>query len=104
MIRILYYRFSTCVSLCLYPCNYLHIFQLNIVYSLQVTHVQIYMKLYTFYGMYISHTFTYIFMHLGQREIAALRLMYETYSQNPQYGDKKNFQGELEAATLKVDR
>ena len=39
---------------------------------------------------------------LGQKEISALRLMYETYSQNPTYGDKKNFQGELETATFKV--
>jgi len=38
----------------------------------------------------------------GQKEIAALRRMYETYSQNPQFGDKNNFQGELESATLKV--
>ena len=30
--------------------------------------------------------------------------MYETYSQNPTYGDKKNFQGELETATFKVSQ
>jgi len=40
----------------------------------------------------------------GQKEISALRLMYETYSQNPTYGDKKNFQGELETATFKVQK
>lgn len=38
----------------------------------------------------------------GQKEIQALRMMYNTYSQNPQFGDKKNFEGELESATLKV--
>merc|ERR1711997_339718 len=38
----------------------------------------------------------------GQKEMKALQLMVQTYSQNPKFGDAKQFQGELDAATHKV--
>jgi len=38
----------------------------------------------------------------GQKEMAALQLMVATYRQNPKFGDAGKFQGELEAAILRV--
>jgi len=38
----------------------------------------------------------------GQKEMAALQLMVATYRQNPKFGDAAKFQGELEAAILRV--
>ena len=38
----------------------------------------------------------------GQKEMAALQLMVATYRQNPSFGDATKFQGELEAAILRV--
>ena len=38
----------------------------------------------------------------GQKEMAALQLMIATYRQNPSFGDATKFQGELEAAILRV--
>ena len=38
----------------------------------------------------------------GQKEMVALQLMVATYRQNPSFGDATKFQGELEAAILRV--
>lgn len=38
----------------------------------------------------------------GQKEMKSLQLMIQTYTQNPKFGDAKQFQGELDAAAHKV--
>lgn len=38
----------------------------------------------------------------GQKEMQGLRTMYKSYVNNPQYGKAKNFEAELESATLRV--
>jgi hypothetical protein len=38
----------------------------------------------------------------GNKEIAALQLMVQSYTDNPKFGDAKNFQSELESATYNV--
>jgi len=38
----------------------------------------------------------------GQKEMKSLQLMIQTYTQNPKFGDVKQFQGELDAAAHKV--
>eukprot|EP00092_Neocalanus_flemingeri_P058116 GFUD01069205.1.p1 GENE.GFUD01069205.1~~GFUD01069205.1.p1 ORF type:complete len:558 (+),score=166.38 GFUD01069205.1:488-2161(+) len=38
----------------------------------------------------------------GQKEMKSLQLMIQTYTQNPKFGDAKQFQGELDAAAQKV--
>lgn len=40
----------------------------------------------------------------GQNEIQGLQRMCQTYSQNPKFGDKKQFQGVLDTATYKVQQ
>ena len=44
----------------------------------------------------------HVFLFLGQKEMKSLQLMIQTYTQNPKFGDAKQFQGELDAAAHKV--
>ena len=39
---------------------------------------------------------------LGKKEIAALRLMVQSYTNNPKFGDASKFQSELDSAIYNV--
>ena len=41
-------------------------------------------------------------MFKGNKEIAALQLMVQSYTDNPKFGDAKNFQSELDSAIYNV--
>lgn len=42
------------------------------------------------------------FYILGKKEIAALRLMVQSYTNNPKFGDASKFQSELDSAIYNV--
>ena len=44
----------------------------------------------------------FFFSVLGNKEIAALQLMVQSYTDNPKFGDAKNIQSELDSAIYNV--
>ena len=48
------------------------------------------------------HIHIYVFQFSGKKEISALRLMVQSYTNNPKFGDASKFQSELDSAIYNV--
>ena len=49
-----------------------------------------------------THIHIYVFQFSGKKEISALRLMVQSYTNNPKFGDASKFQSELDSAIYNV--